>query len=37
MESVPSFLQLIFHPAMVALTGSLHGPFSPRVLIQRSQ
>jgi hypothetical protein len=25
------------HPAMVALTGSLHGPFSPRVLTQRSQ
>ena len=28
---------VLFHPAMVALTGSLHGPLSPRVFTQRSQ
>jgi hypothetical protein len=26
-----------FQPGTVALTGSLHGPFSPRVFTQRSQ
>jgi hypothetical protein len=30
-------LSFSFQPGIVALTGSLHGPLSPRVLTQRSQ